>query len=834
MTAAFLLHRASCTHCKLLAGGLRTHQSSKLFKSNLPFKRTPGKSFHCQTQKEESDGRSSAEHDNHFLLFKSDGIPTAQDDNSDPLLKGLHDDNERCNEASTNELKYDAECHVEVISWRERRITASVVVDASPQRVWDVLTDYERLSEFIPNLVCSEKIPCPYPGRIWLLQRGLQRMMYWNIEAHVVLDLREFSELESGSELHFFMVDGDFKRYDGKWYLRTGPRPQTTLLHYEVNVVPKIIFPAAFVENVIKADLPKNLCAIAKRAEADCELSKIPKKLQPAHANCPEEVCADLHWSGFGRACKLGSPPCLADEIHFRRLDDLLENGGVHRQVVASITVKASSKDVWNVLTAYEALPEFVPNLANSIVLSREGKRVRLLQEGCKCLLYMVLHARVILDLWEQPEQEISFKQVEGDFNSFQGNWTLSQFGSQHTMLKYSVDTKMWKDCILAESLVEEVIYEDLPSNLCAIRDRVESLANSPSLLHICPPDASDSIQLSASEAVSMCGQSEATELEDAGSALKGLEIQEASTVMESLRDPTPKLVKGRACVKGLMDDFRVLEKELRGFISAHGIEGVMPMRKHLRQHGRSDLGKAIRAMGGFHTVAARMKLSLSYKERKPVGYWDDVRNLRNEVIAAQKELGCDPSVLPSRFSLERLGRYNLARALEKWGGAKETARILGLKTKGLQKRECHLKKTSAKDEGSDFVINPLLVDSATPSDLQKDEEGDPIKDTLKADSFSPELYLRDIASFIEGASVRKHEGSSSTNQDPSQQITTKVVSHSLGSNKESPQSSCSDSFPSSQVKDKKMPYKTGVPQESSKWLTLFTDSDEQLDDVDE
>jgi hypothetical protein len=42
-------------------------------------------------------------------------------------------------------------------------------------------------------------------------------------------------------------------------------------------------------------------------------------------------------------------------------------------------------------------------------------------QEGCKGLLYMVLHARVILDLEEELEKEISFEQVEGDFDSFQG-----------------------------------------------------------------------------------------------------------------------------------------------------------------------------------------------------------------------------------------------------------------------------------------------------------------------------------------------------------------------------------------------------------------------------
>ena len=69
----------------------------------------------------------------------------------------------------------------------------------------------------------------------------------------------------------------------------------------------------------------------------------------------------------------------------------------------------------------------------------------------------MILHARVVLDLMERPEQEIIFKQMEGDFDSFQGSWTLNQFGSRHTVLKYTVDMRIRKDFVLAESIVEEV-----------------------------------------------------------------------------------------------------------------------------------------------------------------------------------------------------------------------------------------------------------------------------------------------------------------------------------------------------------------------------------------
>ncbi|GAB2216384.1 hypothetical protein Droror1_Dr00024157 [Drosera rotundifolia] len=55
--------------------------------------------------------------------------------------------------------------------WRrlKRRIRAEIKVNANVESVWNVLTDYERLADFIPNLVYSGRILCPYPER-WFAQ----------------------------------------------------------------------------------------------------------------------------------------------------------------------------------------------------------------------------------------------------------------------------------------------------------------------------------------------------------------------------------------------------------------------------------------------------------------------------------------------------------------------------------------------------------------------------------------------------------------------------------------------------------------------------------------
>lgn len=104
----------------------------------------------------------------------------------------------------------------------------------------------EELLHYLVVMYCiltSGRIPCPHPGRIWLEQRGLQRALYWHIEARVVLDLQEFHlsvssvftvdsvfflciyitifVQDNDRELHFFMVDGDFKKFEGKWSVKS-------------------------------------------------------------------------------------------------------------------------------------------------------------------------------------------------------------------------------------------------------------------------------------------------------------------------------------------------------------------------------------------------------------------------------------------------------------------------------------------------------------------------------------------------------------------------------------------------------------------------------------
>jgi hypothetical protein len=47
----------------------------------------------------------------------------------------------------------EVNCELQVVSWRERRVKAEISINADINSVWNALTDYEHLADFIPNLV---------------------------------------------------------------------------------------------------------------------------------------------------------------------------------------------------------------------------------------------------------------------------------------------------------------------------------------------------------------------------------------------------------------------------------------------------------------------------------------------------------------------------------------------------------------------------------------------------------------------------------------------------------------------------------------------------------
>jgi ribosome-associated toxin RatA of RatAB toxin-antitoxin module len=148
---------------------------------------------------------------------------------------------------------------------RQRRVEATIHLPHPIEQVWQALTDYEKLAEFIPNLSISRRVPHP-EGGIRLEQVGVQNLKIVTFSARVVLDMTE----EHLSAIRFKMVEGDFKAFSGEWLLQ--PMPETeaggTRLTYCLEVWPKATIPVIAIEQRLRKDLPANLRAILQHLES--------------------------------------------------------------------------------------------------------------------------------------------------------------------------------------------------------------------------------------------------------------------------------------------------------------------------------------------------------------------------------------------------------------------------------------------------------------------------------------------------------------------------------------------------------------------------------------
>lgn len=150
----------------------------------------------------------------------------------------------------------------EKLDGQQRRILAFTDIPFTAEQVWQVLTDYDNLANFIPNLSCSQRLSHP-EGGIRLEQIGSQCFLNIKFCARVVLDMVEAFP----RELRFSMVEGDFRQFEGRWTLEpvmTAPDQQVRL-GYDLVIRPPRAMPVTLIERHIRHDLTRNLKAISDR-----------------------------------------------------------------------------------------------------------------------------------------------------------------------------------------------------------------------------------------------------------------------------------------------------------------------------------------------------------------------------------------------------------------------------------------------------------------------------------------------------------------------------------------------------------------------------------------
>ena len=168
----------------------------------------------------------------------------------------------------------------------------------------------------------------------------------------------------------------------------------------------------------------------------------------------------------------LSSTSCSLDTI--QQVMERLPRGA--RRLAVQLRLSLDPHWIWSVLTDYNNLHRYIPNLEASRQLWRRGARVALEQVGCQQFCGLRFSARVQLELEERAEEgRLDFHMLSGDFRRFEGSWCLGS-DAIGTWLLY--DLTVQGGAGMPIGLIEQRLQHDLACNLRGVQQEAQRRAN--------------------------------------------------------------------------------------------------------------------------------------------------------------------------------------------------------------------------------------------------------------------------------------------------------------------------------------------------------------------
>lgn len=135
----------------------------------------------------------------------------------------------------------------------------SIVVDVTPDELFDVIMDFEKYPEFLPEVK---------KAKVEAGQGSIKEVTYnVDIKAKVITyTLRHTADRPS--KLSWTMIKGEMmKGNDGSWTLKAGPKPGTTEATYTIDLKLSSLVPGFIEKALAEQSLPGLLQNFKSRAE---------------------------------------------------------------------------------------------------------------------------------------------------------------------------------------------------------------------------------------------------------------------------------------------------------------------------------------------------------------------------------------------------------------------------------------------------------------------------------------------------------------------------------------------------------------------------------------
>jgi ribosome-associated toxin RatA of RatAB toxin-antitoxin module len=126
-------------------------------------------------------------------------------------------------------------------------VSARFDVAGGPDAAVAVLTDYERIPQFMPGGRTSV-VRQRTGGRVLVEQDALSKFLLFSKRVHLLLEVRQ-----EGRIIQFRDLAGEsFTRYEGRW--QVGEDHSRTVVSYELTAAPAFAVPAPVLRRLLKRD----------------------------------------------------------------------------------------------------------------------------------------------------------------------------------------------------------------------------------------------------------------------------------------------------------------------------------------------------------------------------------------------------------------------------------------------------------------------------------------------------------------------------------------------------------------------------------------------------
>ena len=151
--------------------------------------------------------------------------------------------------------------HAADVSVKTRHQGSAIIVEASADvpgragQAWTVLTDYERLSSFIPNMESSRVVARGRAGLV-IEQKGVARFLVFSYPIEVRLAVSEFPP----NRIEAQGAGGSFKEFRGVYNLSVAQG--RTRLHYVCEMVPDFFVPPIIGTAILQRNVEESFGAL--------------------------------------------------------------------------------------------------------------------------------------------------------------------------------------------------------------------------------------------------------------------------------------------------------------------------------------------------------------------------------------------------------------------------------------------------------------------------------------------------------------------------------------------------------------------------------------------